>query len=72
MKKNVLGTFSRRARSLATCFCFARMRILAERFLFHRTQFPMKQEDGQAEKERHTFLHTAQTSDCPHVHKQSP
>ena len=52
--------------------CFAQVRILAERFLFHRTQFPMKQEDGQAEKERHTFLHTAQTSDCPHVHKQSP
>ena len=38
-----LGTFSRRARSLATCFCFARVRILAERFLFHRTHFPMKQ-----------------------------
>ena len=40
-----LGTFSRRARSLATCFCFARVRILAERFLFHRTQFPMKQKN---------------------------
>ena len=23
-------------------------------------------------KRRYTFLHTAQTSDCPHVHKQSP
>ena len=42
-KRMCLGTFSRRARSLATCFCFARVRILAERFLFHRTQFPMKQ-----------------------------
>ncbi len=37
-----LGTFERLARSLATCFCFARVRILAERFIFHRTQFPMK------------------------------
>ena len=38
-----LGTFSRRARSLATCFLFARVRTHAERFLFHRTHFPMKQ-----------------------------
>ena len=37
-----LGTFGRLARSLATCFCFARVRILAEHFIFHRTQFPMK------------------------------
>ena len=39
-----LGTFGRLARSLATCFCFARVRILAERLLFHRTKFPMKQQ----------------------------
>ena len=28
MKRMYLGTFSRRARSLATCFCFARVRII--------------------------------------------
>ena len=39
-----LDTFGHLARSLATCFCFARVRILAERLLFHRTQFPMKQQ----------------------------
>jgi len=27
--------------------------------------------DGKAEKERHTFLHTAQTSDCPHTSSHS-
>ena len=41
-----LGTFSRRARSLATWFLFARVRIHAERFLFHRTHFPMKRKNA--------------------------
>ena len=45
-----LGTFKRLARSLATCFCFARVRIPAMRFLFHRTQFPMKQKKESWEK----------------------
>ena len=38
-----LGTFSRRARSRMRHFHIARVRILAEHFLFHRMNFPMKQ-----------------------------
>ena len=34
MKRMCLGTFSRRARSLATCFCFARVRIIGTLCLF--------------------------------------
>ena len=33
IKKNVTWQFGRLARSLMTCFCFARVRILAEHFI---------------------------------------
>ena len=50
-----LGTFSRRARSLATCFCFARVRIIGTLVPFcvigTSKEFPITQ------KNRHTFLY---------------
>ena len=50
-----LGTFSRRARSLATCFCFARVRIIGTLVPFcvigNSKEFPTTQ------KNRHTFLY---------------
>ena len=36
-KKNVLWHIRASRAVASTCFCFARVRILAERFLFHRT-----------------------------------
>ena len=42
-----LGTFSRRARSLATCFCFARVRIIGTLVPFcvigNSKEFPITQ-----------------------------
>ena len=63
-----LGTFGRLARSLATCFCFARVRILAERFLFHRTQFPVKYKTALGKRSclhfpRVVFMWLTQSSD---------
>ena len=50
-----LGTFSRRVRSLATCFCFARVRIIGTLVPFcvigTSKEFPITQ------KNRHTFLY---------------
>ena len=50
-----LGTFSRRARSLATCFCFARVRIIGTLVPFcvigNSLEVPITQ------KNRHTFLY---------------
>ena len=50
-----LGTFSRRARSLATCFCFVRVRIIGTLVPFcvigTSKEFPITQ------KNRHTFLY---------------
>ena len=50
-----LGTFSRRAQSLATCFCFARVRIIGTLVPFcvigTSKEFPITQ------KNRHTFLY---------------
>ena len=57
-----LGTFSRRARSLATCFCFARVRIIGTLVPFcvigNFKEFPMTQKSRESSTDRGFLCYT--------------
>ena len=57
-----LGTFSRRARSLATCFCFARVRIIGTLVPFcvigNSKEFPTTQKSRESSTDRGFLCYT--------------